>query len=255
MNTPHHAEPAIALIGPQLGENIGAAARIMANFGLGDLRIAAPRDGWPNPKAQAMAAGADAILETAQVTDGFAAAIDTLDVVYAATARPRGLEKPVYGPREGVLRLWEAVRAGARVGVMFGSEKSGLPNDAVAVSDAILTYPVDVSFASLNLAQAVAVFCYEWRTSQGDAPPTVFAQAQSPPAAKADLFGLYGHLEDELERAGFFHPPEKKPMMVDNLRASLARASLTHQEVQTWRGVVRVLAEGRGPYKVRKDEA
>ncbi len=246
--------PAILLARPQLGENIGAAARAMANFGLTDLRIVAPRDGWPSPKAQAMAAGAlgDHAADgtprpgpvTARVFDDLPAAIADLRYMLAATARPRELEKPVFGPQEAVAGLRARRAAGAGVGVLFGPEASGLTNDEVGAADAIVTYPVNPAFASLNLAQAVGVFAHIWRASAaGDdaAPPF---DHESLPAPKADFDGLMAQLEQALETARYFHPADKQPLMMRHMRAALTRAGLTEQEVRTLRGAIKALERG-----------
>jgi tRNA/rRNA methyltransferase len=220
-----------------MGENIGAAARVMANFGLADLRLVAPRDGWPNEKAEAMAAGALEGPVSAAVFADLDAAIADLTYVVAATARPRHLEKPVLVPGEAAGEL----RArGAGTAVLFGAEKSGLPNEAVARADAIVTYPVDSAFPSLNLAQAVGVFAYAWATGAGPAEPL----ARPEPASKKETRDLVDHLLAELEEARFFFPPEKVEMMELNVRAAFDRAGLTSQEVSTLRGAIKALANG-----------
>lgn len=237
------AAPAIILARPQMGENIGAAARVMRNFGLADLRIVSPRDGWPSEKAEAMAAGAADLLESARVVEDVAEAVGDLTLLFAATARPRDMVKPVVTAREAMPRAAKAIAEGGAAGVMFGAEASGLSNAEIALADAILTLPVDPAFSSLNLAQAVAVTAYEWRA--GDPPPDTFGDAPRP-ADKAALSGLQAHLEEELERAGFFFPPEKADLMRRNLRAALARGGLTEQEISTLRGAIKALSRGRG---------
>lgn len=241
--------PIILLVAPQLGENIGAAARVMGNFGLSELRLVAPRDGWPNPAADTMSAGAipDGVV-TVSVFDTLDAAVADVQHVIATTARPRGMEKPVVDAVGGV--DWIAGRAG-RTGVMFGAEKSGLPNEAVTLADAILTYPVNRGFASLNLAQAVGVFCHAWAAGAG--VPEAF-EGVDQPADRLDLLGMFAHFEAELDRAGFFFPPEKRDVMVQNLRNAFARAGWTAQEVRTFRGAVKALALGRGKARVVRDD-
>jgi len=237
--------PVVILDGPQLAENIGGVARVMANFGLEDLRLVAPRQGWPQPRAWETSSGADWILDAARVHDRLEDALADLRLVLASTARPREARLPVWTPRSAAAELRAASARGWPAGLLFGNERVGLSADAVALCGGIVTIPIDPRRWSLNLAQAVCVNAYEWRVGLEDAPPPGF-EAAEPPADAAALQGLFGHLETELERAGFFHPPEKTPAMVRNLRVPLARARLTDQEVRTFRGVVAALARGRG---------
>jgi tRNA/rRNA methyltransferase len=239
------APPAVILDAPQLGENIGAVARSMANFGLSDLRLVNPRNGWPQERAWASASGADWPLNAARVFDSVGEAMAGLTRVYATTARPRELHLPVRTPREAAAELSAAAAAGEAVGLLFGGERAGLQTADVALCQAVVTIPVDPRFHSLNLAQAVALNAYEWRMTQAAGPPPRFRPGQ-PPADLAAMHGLYEHLEAELEAAGFFHPPEKKGSMVQNLRAALGRAMFNDQEVRTFRGVVTALSRGRG---------
>ncbi|MGQ0531572.1 MAG: RNA methyltransferase, partial [Caulobacteraceae bacterium] len=235
---------------PQLCENIGAAARVLLNFGLVSLRLVAPRDRWPNPKAETVAVGADKVLKGAKVEWKLEDALADATMVVAATARPRGLEKPVWGPREAVLKLRAAIAAGERPVVMFGPEAAGLETDEVAKADAILTLPVNPSFASLNLANAVAVFAYAWAEARQEADtPSWFRDPESPPARQEELEALFLHLEQELEHGRFFHPLDKAPLMKRNLRSIFMRARLTQQEAQTMRGVIKALTIGRGGRK------
>jgi len=238
--------PAIILTEPQLAENIGAAARVMANFGLEDLRLVKPRDGWPQERAWASASGADWPLDNAKVFRTVAEAIADLQLVYASTARPRETQLPVLTPRQTAAELYRNSGEGLTTGILFGAERAGLETADIALCHGILTVPIDERFRSLNLAQAVAVCCYEWRTQVLDAPRVAFAHNIDPPAVGEAMNGLYEQLENELEDAGFFHPPEKKPSMVRNLRVSLGRARMTDQEVRTFRGVVTALSQGRG---------
>lgn len=217
----------------------------MANFGLADLRLVNPRDGWPQERAWASASGADWPLNAAQVFDRVEDAVADLQVVYATTARPRELQLPVLTPRVAAAELAEAAAQGLRTGLLYGGERAGLETADIALCQAVVTLPVDMRFRSLNLAQAVAITCYEWRMTQVDAPPPIFREAP-PPADGAAMLGLYEHLERELDEAGFFHPPEKMPSMVQNLRSALSRARFTDQEVRTFRGVVTALSRGRG---------
>lgn len=242
---------AIVLVGPQMGENIGAAARVMGNFGLSDLRIVSPRDGWPNPAAETMSAGAfESGVVTATVFERLESALSDLSLVLATTARPRGMEKPVYDTAEAVSAL---TASDIKTGVMFGAEKSGLPNEAVTLADAILTYPVDMRFPSLNLAQAVGVFAHAWGAASNTVRPEGF-ETETVPASRDALLGMMVHFEDELERAGFFFPPEKKDVMVQNLRNAFTRARWTDQEVRTFRGAIKALAIGRGKARVDRPE-
>jgi tRNA/rRNA methyltransferase len=237
--------PVVILSTPQLAENIGAVARVMANFGLSDLRLVNPRDGWPQERAWASASGADWPLNAAMVCDSVAAATADLQRVYATTARPRELQLPVITPRAAAAEWVEACARGERVGLLFGGERAGLETADIALCQTVVTIPIDLRFRSLNLAQAVAINAYEWRAAQADAPPANFRPG-APPASGEALLGLYEHLERELETAGFFHPPEKTPNMIQNLRAALGRARFTDQEVRTLRGVVTALSRGRG---------
>lgn len=237
--------PCVILSQPQLAENIGATARVMANFGLADLRLVAPRDGWPQERAWACASGATWPLDKAKVFDTLQDACADLQRLYATTARPREVQLPIITPREAAAQLHEAVNEGLATGLLFGGERAGLETQDIALCQAIVTIPIDPRFRSLNLAQAVAINAYEWRTASADRPPPAFREG--PPAAdQAMLAGLYGQLEGELEAAGFFHPPEKRPSMVRNLRAIFARALLNDQEVRTLRGVITALSKGRG---------
>ncbi|MEP6343288.1 MAG: TrmH family RNA methyltransferase [Maricaulaceae bacterium] len=246
----HPNAPAVILVNPQLGENIGACCRCMLNFGLTELRLVAPRDGWPNAAADAMAAGAVRVLETAKLYETTAEAVADLKYVLAATARRRELEVPVIGTQTVGAELRAFANNDIRTGVLFGPEKAGLKNADVVLADAILTYPVNPAFQSLNLAQAVNIFAYIWQSAESASPPELFDDMGSDVADKADLIRLFEHLEDELEKAGFFYPPEKKPLMSQNIRTPLTRAKLTDQEVRTLRGIVKTLAKGRGAARI-----
>lgn len=238
--------PAVILSTPQLAENIGAVARVMANFGLSDLRLVTPRDGWPQERAWASASGADWPLDNARVYGSVAEAIADLTLVFATTARNRETQLPVLTPRQAAADLHTRVAAGQAVGMLFGGERAGLETADIALCQGIVTIPVDERFRSLNLAQAVALNCYEWRLGVDETPRQAFAHNALPPADQAAMMGLYEHLEGELDEAGFFHPPEKRPSMTRNLRVALGRASFTDQEVSTFRGVITALSKGRG---------
>lgn len=238
--------PCVLLNRPQLAENIGAVARVMANFGLSDLRLVAPRDGWPQERAWASASGADWVLEGVQVFETLEAAVADLHQVYATTARPRETQLPVITPREAAADAATRTAQGLRCGLLFGAERAGLESDDLALSHAIVTIPVDPRFHSLNLAQAVNLLAYEWRLTVQAAPSAAFSHNIEPPASQALMLGLYEHLEAELDAAGFFFPDAKKSSMVRNLRIALGRSQLTEQEVRTFRGVIRALSAGRG---------
>jgi tRNA/rRNA methyltransferase len=241
-----HLPPCVILNEPQMAENIGAVARVMANFGLADLRLVRPRDGWPQERAWPSASGADWPLNDAKVFDTLEEAIADLKLVFATTARPRETRLPVLTPREAAGQLAEDVAQGRKVGLLFGGERAGLETQDIALCQAIISIPIDARFRSLNLAQAVSINAYEWKMTVDDRPWVKFEQNVEDPADQSSLLGLYGQLEDELEKAGFYHPPEKKPSMVRNLRVPLARARLTEQEVRTFRGVITALSRGRG---------
>jgi len=237
--------PCVILDQPQLAENIGAVARVMANFGLTDLRLVAPRDGWPQDRAWACASGADWPLNNARVFDRVEDAIGDLRLLYAATARPRETSLPVHTPRAAAAALSQASAGGLAVGILFGAERAGLETKDIALCNGIVTVPVDERFRSLNLAQAVAINAYEWRLTVLDAAPARFDD-DTPPADQTMMLGLYEQLESELDVSGFFHPPEKRPSMIRNLRVALGRARFTDQEARTFRGVITALTKGRG---------
>ncbi|MDX6807485.1 RNA methyltransferase [Terrihabitans rhizophilus] len=240
--------PAVILVEPQLPENIGSAARAMTNFGLTDLRLVRPQVKLPHPRAEAMASGAVAVLEGARVFDSLEEALSDLQLVYATTARERGQAKPVDTPAHAAALLLEQEAAGARTGIMFGRERTGLENDEVSLADRVLTFPVNPAFASLNLSQAVLLVGYEWfKASNGDAPAFEMPQ-QSPPAEKRHLLAFFAHIESALDRVGFFYPETRKPIMVRNLRNIFHRLGLSEQDLRTLHGAVAALEEGeRGP--------
>ena len=233
------AGPAIILVEPQLGENIGMVARAMANFGLSELRLVNPRDGWPSEKARAAASRADHVIDATQVFDDLASAVADLSFVFATTARERDGFKPVRGPVEAGRALRTRVEAGQRTGILFGRERFGLYNDEVGLADEIVTFPVDPGFSSLNIAQAVLLMSYEWmKSGLAEETATNFSGPELVPATKEQLHSLFAYLEGALEARGYFRPEEKKPKMVDNLRAVLTRAGFAEQELKVLRGIV-----------------
>lgn len=244
--------PTIILHRPQLGENIGACARAMLNFGLTKLYLVAPRDGWPNTAADPLSAGAFEAGVQVDVFETVEAAIAELEFVLAATARPRGMEKAVVDAAGGADEIH---KRGLKTGILFGAENHGLPSEAVGLADMIMTYPVNPAFASLNLAQAVGVFCASWGASEGAVGRWEGEKAGvEPPAPKADLIRMFEHLEDELERAGYFFPPDKTPLMKTNIRNAFIRGDWTTQEVRTFRGAIKALALGRGKARVKRED-
>ena len=252
--------PAIVLVETQMGENIGAAARAMANFGLRDLRLVKPRDGWPNERARAAASRGDTIIDAVRLFDTLEAAIADLTRVYATTARPHDISKAVVSPAVAAAEMFADGADGAKVGIVFGRERWGLTSDEVGLCDSILTIPVDPVFASLNIGQAVIVCAYEWRKAViGEATWTPFAEKErSRQATKDELMHFFTHLEGVLDGLDFFRPPEKRPMMVRNLRQIFNKARLSEQEVKSLRGIVAAL-EGRPsratPRRRRKSDA
>jgi tRNA/rRNA methyltransferase len=256
IRSPCFTGPAIILVEPQLGENIGAAARAMANFGLRELRIVKPRDGWPNEAARASAALAVEVIDGASLFDSVAAAIADLNYVAATTARSRFLAKPVLAPDGAAAALFERHEERLKCGILFGKERAGLENADVALADVIVTAPVDPEFASLNLAQSVLLFAYEWRKlvnpeslgrQLADAPQGAGQRFKaSRPAERRELLGFFEHLERELDACGFLFPPEKRDTMVNNIRTMFTRMAPTEQEVRTLRGIIKNLR--RGPW-------
>ncbi|MCL4768441.1 MAG: TrmJ/YjtD family RNA methyltransferase [Hyphomicrobiaceae bacterium] len=251
------ASPTFVLVRPQLADNIGMVARAMANFGLDELRLVAPRDGWPNEKARAAASGANYIIDAAAASGTLAEAIGDLNFVCATTARQRDLAKPVLTPEQAAQEMRRRIEAGERCGIVFGPERAGLETDEVALADAVVMAPVNPRFASLNLAQAVLLVGYEWlkETKRGTlGRVTAYEEALapglntrgSPPASKEELLGFFDHLESELARLGFFNPPHKRQTVMRNVRTMFARMGASEQEVRTLRGIVATLSRGKG---------
>lgn len=229
-------QPVMVLVDPQMGENIGAAARGMLNFGLEHMRLVNPRDGWPNPAATATASGAAKVLDRLSVHDSVAKAVGDLDYVYATTARSRDLTKPVVTPETAMGQAREMIAAGKKVGVLFGPERAGLENSDVAQANAIISVPVNPGFASLNLSQCVLLTAYEWRRQSDAGTIEVPEIAQ---ASQHEVDALYTHFEERLDDAGFFFPETKAASMKLHLRNMLSRMPLTPQDVQIFHGMLR----------------
>ena len=240
-------KPSILLIRPQMGENVGAAARVMANFGLRDLRLVAPRDGWPNPKAADMAAKALPIIDDATVYDTARDAVHDRQFVLATSARGRAMNTPSMNAREAMQEIARRSATGERCAVMFGPERTGLENEDIAVADALISIPVSPDYASLNLAQAVAVVAYEWKICSASAedgvPPKLNPASEShhTHAPRAELLGLFDQFEAALDDINFWRVPEKKEGMWLNIRATLLRAGMSAAEIATWRGIIKGL--------------
>ena len=234
-------QPAIVLVRPQLAENIGKAARAMLNFGLTDLRLVSPRDGWPNPNAGPAASGADIVLEKARLFDNVADAVADCAHVYATTVRKRGVTKPVVRPDEAAAAI--RIEPGGSA-ILFGPERSGLETDDVAIARTILTVPINPEFGSLNLAQAVILVAYEWSKGESLALPPV--TGLDPPASQQELDGMIAQLEAMLDGAGYFYPPDRVPSTKRTLRTLLTKPGWTAQEVRTLRGVLSTLDRPRG---------
>jgi tRNA/rRNA methyltransferase len=233
--------PTVILIDPQLGENIGMVARAMLNCGLTDLRLVRPRDGWPNPAAESAASGAVAVVAQARVFATTAEAVADLQQLYVTSARPRGMVKPIVTPRRAAADLRALEALGERVGLVFGPERTGLENDDMALGDVVVQVPLNPAFTSLNLAQAVLLIAYEWYQAGDETPAHILPLGGSEPAAKGQLIEFFERLEGVLNEMGFFHPPEKAPGMIRNLRNFFERAQPTAQEIRTWQGVVSAL--------------
>lgn len=234
-------QPAVILVRPQLGENIGKAARAMLNFGLTEMRLVAPRDGWPNPAAGPAASGADQILDDATVYDTVEEAVADCTHVYAATVRDRDMPKPVVTPREMAAAMHSQLKQGGRPAILFGPERSGLTNDDVVLADTVLTVPVNPGFGSLNLAQAVIIAAYEFHIF-GDETPAYQPAHPEGVASKDQLLGLMQHMETELDKRGFFRSEDRRDPLRRSLRNLVQNAAFSHQEVQTMRGIIKSLA-------------
>ena len=249
--------PAVILMEPQLPDNIGMVARACANFGLDGLRLVAPRDGWPNEKARIAASGANYIIDDATAHPSLDDAMADLNYLVATTARQRDLRKSVLTPEQAAVELKTRIARGERCGILFGRERNGLETGEVAVADAVVMIPVNSRFASLNLAQSVLILGYEWmkageratlgRVTTYERPlvPGLYLNDDAP-ATREAMMGLFQHIEDELDRLGFFNPIEKRPTVIHKVRTMLLRMGATEQEVRTLRGIVATLAKGKG---------
>ncbi|GHC17670.1 tRNA/rRNA methyltransferase [Gemmobacter caeni] len=242
-------DPVLILVRPQMGENIGAAARAMLNFGLTRMRIVGPRDGWPNPKAVAMASGAGRVLDSAGLFADLPAAIADCDFVFATTARGRELTKPVMTPERAMEYARALSAEGKRVGILFGPERAGLENEDVVLANAIVTVPVNPEFPSLNLGQCVLLMGYEWARQTQETAPEVMNFARTEFAGQQEIEALANHFEDRLEAAGFFFPAAKAPGMKVSLRNLWSRLPLTSAEVRTFHGMLRQIAFKLGQSK------
>ena len=234
-------QPAFVLVRPQMGENIGAAARGMWNFGLDTMRVVAPRDGWPNDRAVAMASGAGRLLDSAMLVDATPEAVADCAYVYATTARPRDLTTPVFSPEAAMADARARIEAGERVAVLFGPERAGLENDDIARANAVITVPVNPDFPSLSLAQCVLLTAYEWRRATAPAEGVTMAWAGSEPASGLDVEKLAEHYEARLDEAGFFFPEAKAEGMKLTLRNLWSRMPLSRADVQILHGILRQL--------------
>ncbi|QYX55467.1 RNA methyltransferase [Roseovarius sp. SCSIO 43702] len=232
-------QPSFVLVRPQMGENIGAAARAMWNFGLDRMQVVSPRDGWPNPKAVAMASGAGRLLDEARLVDSVDAAVAECSFVLATTARSREMTKPVYSPEAAMRETAKRVARGEKVAVLFGPERAGLDNDDVARASAIVTVPVNPAFPSLNLAQCALLLGYEWRRAQGGVTEVEDAPGETGWATREEVARLARHYEDRMDEAGFFFPEHKAANMRRNLLNFWSRMPMTQADVRMMHGVLR----------------
>jgi tRNA/rRNA methyltransferase len=237
--------PSVILVEPQMGENIGAAARAMWNFGLHQMRIVNPRDGWPNPKAQAMSSGAGRVMDAVQVVDTTAEAVADLNYVFATTARTRDLTKEVMTPERAMQYARSLISQGKNVGIMFGPERSGLENADIAHANALISVPVNPAFASLNLAQCVLLLAYEWRRQSGEIPAQVMEMAGVDFASAIEVQKLGERLEEALDARHFFWPEHKAESMIVTLRNMLTRLELTDADVRVFHGIIKTMEKPR----------
>ncbi len=232
-----------------MGENVGAAARAMKNFGLSELHLIAPRMEWPNDRAQMLASGAGDILAAAKIHPTAAEALAGFNLVLATTARGRDVLKEIHTPEAAARRLRAAASDGIRTALLFGGERAGLDNDELSLCDAVITIPT-AEFSSLNLGQAVLLLGYEWLKSADTTPPVRTRPTIGVPAGRGELIGLFEHLEQELDAAQFFFPPAKREAMVRNVRAMILASRLTDQQARTIRGMIVALVRNKYRGKV-----
>ncbi len=237
------AAPVVILVRPQLGDNIGMAARAMLNCGLSSLRLVSPRDGWPNAKAQRAASGADVVLDKAKIFASVGEAVADLERVVATPARNRELSQRIVTPRRAASEMRGWISQAEKVGILFGPERTGLTNDDMVHADTALSIPLNPQFSSLNIAQAVLLVAYEWAAAGEAAPAERMSEHATRPATKEELLNLFAHLERALDQSGFLRNKAMRPAMVHNLRAFLQRAAMTEQEVRSFHGVIKYLAK------------
>jgi tRNA/rRNA methyltransferase len=237
------AAPVVILVRPQLGENIGMAARAMLNCGLSTLRLVKPRDGWPNPKALRAASGADVVLDKAKVFDSVAAAVGDLQHVVATSARNRELSQRIVTARRAAAEMRGWIGRNEKVGILFGPERTGLVNEDMVHADTVLSIPLNPQFSSLNVAQAVLLVAYEWAAAEEGTVAARMSDHSTRPATKDELVNLFAHLERALDESGFLRNKAMRPAMVNNLRALLQRSAMTEQEVRSFHGVIKYLAK------------
>jgi tRNA/rRNA methyltransferase len=237
------AAPVVILVRPQLGDNIGMAARAMLNCGLSRLRLVSPRDGWPNAKAQRAASGADVVLDKAKIFTSVGEAVADLERVVATTARNRELSQRIVTPRRAASEMRGWIGQAEKVGILFGPERTGLTNDDMVHADTVLSIPLNPQFSSLNIAQAVLLVAYEWAVAGEGTPSERMSDHATRPATKDELLNLFAHLERALDQSGFLRNKAMRPAMVHNLRAFLQRAAMTEQEVRSFHGVIKYLAK------------
>jgi len=235
--------PVVILVRPQLGENIGMCARAMLNCAVTEMRIVAPRDGWPNEAAVSAASGAVSVVEGAKIYPTVKDAVADLSYLVATTARPREMVKDVLMPEEAALEVRKRAAAGQKCGILFGPERAGLENDDIALADAILNIPLNPSFSSLNLAQAVLLACHAWLNAGEN--PFVHEEPREDPAPRAEVEGMLAQLEDELDKGGFFRSADQRPAVLRNIRNYFFRSGATEQEVRTLRGIISCLTGKR----------
>ncbi|GLQ34406.1 tRNA (cytidine/uridine-2'-O-)-methyltransferase TrmJ [Amylibacter marinus] len=237
--------PTVILVEPQMGENIGAAARAMWNFGLDRMRIINPRDGWPNPKAQAMASGAGRVMDAVQVHERTETALEDLNFTFATTARSRDLTKLVVTPERAMEMTHSMIAEGQKVGVMFGPERSGLANEDIVQANALISVPVNPAFASLNLAQCVLLLAYEWRRLAGTDAPSFMEMAGTDFASGLEVQKLGERMEEALGARGFFWPEDKAESMILTLRNMLSRLNMTQADIRVFHGIIKTMEKPR----------